>query len=54
MMICSKKKKKNYLVDGKYYENPILMNFNQIINYLFRNMYEKKEIKKLIILKGLT
>lgn len=54
MMICSKKKKKNYLVDGKYYENPILMNFNQIINYLFRNTNEKKEIKKLIILKGLT
>lgn len=53
MMICSKKKK-NYLLDGKYYENPILMNFNQIINYLFRNTNEKKEIKKLIILKGLT
>lgn len=40
-------------MDGKYYENPILINFNQIIN-LFRNTYEKKEIKKLIILKGLT
>lgn len=41
-------------MDGKYYENPILINLYQIINYLFRNTYEKKEIKKLIILKGLT